>query len=548
MRLLKLLVLPAIAAGFVTIAACQVNPVTGESELILVSYDDEKQMGDEATEEILVQLGGEYPDPAIKSYVAGVGNKVASAARDHIKKAGRDFPDWQFHFYVVNDSMVNAFALPGGHVFVTRGILEQMGSESELAGLLGHESGHVFLRHGARSQSQQLLIMLPVALGAALLSGDEDTAWIAGVSALAAQFLLLKYSRDHESEADRWGMDFSVNAKYEAEGIINLMRTLEKQGGGGTPEFLSTHPSPENRVKTLSALKTKQYATATVANGYYDNKPQFAGAIASFAPTKGAYALADEGDALSAKANEMTDLASAKPTFRQALAKYQAAIAAAPTHAVLYRKAGETQVILEDFAGASNSLAKARSIDGTDFYEDFLYGVCLSRTGKHAEALVALDASLAKAPANPAALQHAGESAAALNQKSRARDYYLKWFELYDEADKEREEPAKRIEKLGYPNPIPPAKPKPAAPAKTDPKAKADPKADPKAKPSKSGAGEDERLAALRRPGRLPKPGEPGVVTIVWGDRKSLYANLSAERPTAAPDRPNHAVSQPTEK
>ncbi|MCA8919759.1 MAG: M48 family metalloprotease, partial [Planctomycetes bacterium] len=136
-----LLLLLIAASAF--IASCQVDPLTGKNTVSLYSYEDEKQMGDESAMPIVAELGGLYPDQAAQDYVNRVGQKVVAAGRTRLKDEA-NFPDWDFKFYVVNTSMINAFALPGGHVFVTRGILNRIKDESELAGLLGHEVTHVF--------------------------------------------------------------------------------------------------------------------------------------------------------------------------------------------------------------------------------------------------------------------------------------------------------------------------------------------------------------------------------------------------------------------
>ncbi|MCK6439781.1 MAG: M48 family metalloprotease [Planctomycetes bacterium] len=482
------------AALALTLAACQTNPITGKSEFVVYSYAEEKAMGDEAVAPILAQLGGEYPDPALKSYVEGVGRKVVSEGRRHIKKKGHDeFPDWDFQFYVVNDSLVNAFALPGGHVFVTRGILNEMKSEAELAGLLGHEASHVFLRHGARAMSTNLLVVLSVSVLAVSL--PEDYQWIAAVSGVAANLYLLKYSRDNESEADEWGMEFSVKAKYEADGIINLMRTLERvSGGGGGPDFLSTHPSPGNRIVTLSGYKKEKYATATPDNGYVKGKESFDSAMVSVNKTSEAYALVDKGDKESADAASMFengDESGAEKRYRSALGHYKRAASMLPAHGLIQRKAGETHLVLEEHKQAVEYLERARSLDGADFYEDYLYGTALMSLGRHREALKLFESSLKVAPENLMAKFRAGMCAEAMGDRQRACQYYLEVYEALPPDSDDATSLRQRIVGMGFADP--------AAP---------EPELEP-AKKRKSGGGEDvERII------------------VKWRDRDGLYRAL----------------------
>jgi predicted Zn-dependent protease len=173
-------------AALVFLPACQVDPLTGKRTINMYSYDDERAMGDEAVQPIIAELGGLYPDAALQSYVNTVGQKLVAAGRSRVKGES-GFPDWDFKFYVVNTSMINAFALPGGHVFVTRGILLRLKDESELAGLLGHEVAHVFARHSVERMTEVTMMMLPMAL----LGAFEETQGVGAVGMVAVQLLAL---------------------------------------------------------------------------------------------------------------------------------------------------------------------------------------------------------------------------------------------------------------------------------------------------------------------------------------------------------------------
>ncbi|MDF3052201.1 MAG: peptidase Ste24p [Geminicoccaceae bacterium] len=232
-----------LAAGLVAgpVASCARNPVTGKNELALVSEGQEIQMGQQAAQEV-AQTIGFVDDPALQSYVAGIGKRMAA------KSERPDLP-WEFH--VVNDASVNAFALPGGFIYVTRGLLAHMNSEAELASVLGHEIGHVTARHSVQQISKAQLATLGLGIGSIVSS---DVAQFAGLASQGLQVLFLKYGRDAENQADDLGFRYALGQSYDVREMANVFETLNRASqaggeGGRLPEWLSTHPNPENRVK-----------------------------------------------------------------------------------------------------------------------------------------------------------------------------------------------------------------------------------------------------------------------------------------------------------
>ena len=240
-----LLLVAALAAG--PIASCARNPVTGKNELSLVSESQEIQMGQQAAQEV-AQTIGFVENPALQEYVAGIGKRMAA-------KSERPNLPWEFH--VVNDAAVNAFALPGGFIFVTRGLLAYMNNEAELASVLGHEIGHVTARHSVQQISKAQLATLGLGLGSILSS---DIAQFAGLASQGLGVLFLKYGRDAENQADQLGFKYALGLNYDVREMANVFQTLGRASGGGEgrlPEWLSTHPNPENRVaRTLERLDT----------------------------------------------------------------------------------------------------------------------------------------------------------------------------------------------------------------------------------------------------------------------------------------------------
>ena len=220
------------------LAGCATNPVTGKSELSLVSKEQEIQMGQQGAEEAKAAYGL-VDDPALQKYVSSVGLEIA-------KKTER--PDLPWAFYVIDDASVNAFALPGGPVFVTRGILGAMNSEGELASVLGHEIGHITARHSAQQMSQQQLAALGLGVGSMLSS---KVAELSGVIGQGLQLLFLKYSRDDESQADALGFRYMMQENYDPRQMAAMFKTLDREtpAEGRLPAWLSTHPDPGNRYQ-----------------------------------------------------------------------------------------------------------------------------------------------------------------------------------------------------------------------------------------------------------------------------------------------------------
>ncbi len=233
------------------LAACATNPATGKRQLMLVSEGQEAAMGLEADKQFH-GLYGDYEDKGLQSYVESVARPLAAVS---------ERPSLPWTFRVVDDPQVNAFALPGGYIYVTRGILAHMNSEAELAGVLGHEIGHVTARHSASAQSKQMLGMVGLGVGMILsptLRRGGDTL----SSALGLVFL--KFGRDQESQSDELGLRYIVKKDYSPEGMMDVFRTLDgvstAAGGDRLPNWLSTHPAPPNRLADIKRKIQEQGA------------------------------------------------------------------------------------------------------------------------------------------------------------------------------------------------------------------------------------------------------------------------------------------------
>ena len=221
-------------------AACARNPVTHKLELSTISESQEVQMGQEATKQVEQQMGF-YKDPALEAYVNKLGQELAT-------KTERPQLPWQFH--VVDDSSVNAFALPGGSIFVTRGILATLKNEAELAAVMGHEIGHVTAKHSVHMLSRQQLAQVGLGIGMAVSPALRGLGQVAGAG---MQLLFLRFSRDAEGQADSLGFRYMTEDGYDARQMLPLFQALsrvgELSGGGKLPNYLATHPDPEQRQK-----------------------------------------------------------------------------------------------------------------------------------------------------------------------------------------------------------------------------------------------------------------------------------------------------------
>jgi len=230
--------------GFVS--SCAVNPVTGRKQLSLISEQGEIEMGKE-TDAQIAQEYGFYDDKELTAYVTRVGMTMAPLTHR---------PKLEYHFAVLDTPVVNAFAAPGGYIYVTRGILAMMNSESELATVIGHELGHVNARHSVVQMSKVILAQIGLVAGSIL---SKDFAKYAGAASLGMQLLFLKFSRDDEREADKLGVDYARAGRFNSVEMINFFTTLQRYGdlsGGNNslPGFLSTHPLTSERIANVKQM------------------------------------------------------------------------------------------------------------------------------------------------------------------------------------------------------------------------------------------------------------------------------------------------------
>lgn len=235
----------ALAVAGMAALACATNPVTGKRELALVSESQEIEMGRQGAAEVTAAIGL-YTNASLQQYVSRIGQALAV-------RTERPGLPWQFQ--VVDDASLNAFALPGGFIFVTRGLLAHMTNEAELASVLGHEAGHVAARHSVQQMSREQVAAIGLGVGSVLSPAIAKYGQIAGAG---MGLMFLKYGRDDEIQSDQLGFRYALAAGYDTRQMINVFQMLERAaemaGGGRLPEWQSTHPDPGNRIEAVQSL------------------------------------------------------------------------------------------------------------------------------------------------------------------------------------------------------------------------------------------------------------------------------------------------------
>lgn len=232
------------------VVSCAVNPVTGKRELMLVSEQDEISLGKSSDPQI-VQMYGVYDDQKLQDFINDMGQRMAQISHR---------PQLQYEFKVMDTPVINAFAVPGGYVYFTRGILAYLNNEAEFAGVLGHEIGHITARHSAHQMSQQQLAQVGFGAGLIVASAAGASQELLSLGAQLAQtgigLLFFRFGRDDERQSDVLGVEYSTKIGYDAREMANFFETLERMHPSetGLPSWFSTHPSSAERVQNVRQL------------------------------------------------------------------------------------------------------------------------------------------------------------------------------------------------------------------------------------------------------------------------------------------------------
>lgn len=221
------------------------NPITQENQRVAMSVQQEIQLGLQAAPQMAQQFGGLHADSSAQALVDQVGERL-------VARSAAAETDYRFEFHLLaDDKTVNAFALPGGQIFITAALYERLQTEGQLAGVLGHEIGHVVGRHSAEQMAKARLAE-GLAGAAGVVIAEEGNPQSGQMAAVVAQMVTMKHGRDDELESDRLGVRFMADAGYDPRSLIDVMAILAAANpGGGQPEFFSTHPNPDNRIERI---------------------------------------------------------------------------------------------------------------------------------------------------------------------------------------------------------------------------------------------------------------------------------------------------------
>ena len=301
--------LMALSSGGV-VTGCATNPVTGKSQLMLISEDQEIAVDKQNSPHQFSADYGTLQDRVLNDYIDRTGKNIAS----HTHR-----PQMPYSFRGVNATYVNAYAFPGGSIACTRGILLGLDNEAELAGLLGHELGHVNARHTAQQMSKSVLAQAAVAAAGVAVGVGTDSAALGGLAAglggIGAGALLAKYSRDNERQADSLGMEYMVRSNYNAEGMVGLMdmlRNLSKHKPNAIEMMFATHPMSDERYETAVRTVSTKYQ---VAKGFPLHRERYMDNTAKLRSIKEAIEEMQNGE----KAMAKKDFPTAEGHFRRAL-------------------------------------------------------------------------------------------------------------------------------------------------------------------------------------------------------------------------------------
>jgi predicted Zn-dependent protease len=396
-RTFLLLALIALLAG------CSTNPVTGRQELSLVSEQQELAIGAQQYAPARQAQGGDYAvDHELTVYVSQVGQRLAAVS-------DRKLP---YEFKVLNSSIPNAWALPGGKISINRGLLTELQSESELAAVLSHEIVHAAAKHGARSMSKGMLLQAGV-MGSAIATQGKDYANLAQMGAgIGAQLITKKYGRDAERESDHYGMQYMVRAGYDPQGAVDLQRTFVKLSEGRQQDwinglFASHPPSPERVQNNIELL-------ATLPKGGELGVARYRAKTAHLIRTQPAYEAYDKGREALAK----DDLATASRLAQQA-------IALEPKEAHFYGLMGDVEQKNKRLRPALQQYDKATRLNPNFFYYYLQRGKVNEQLNLARQAQSDLERSVELLP-TASAYSSLGNLARKAGRLSDAKEYYAK--------------------------------------------------------------------------------------------------------------------------
>ncbi|MDK8465194.1 M48 family metalloprotease [Marinobacter sp. SS13-12] len=384
------------------LSGCTVNPVTGEKQLSLIPESQELSIGSEQYKPTQQTQGGQfYLDPDLNQYVSEVGQKLAKVS---------DRPDLPYEFVVLNSSVPNAWALPGGKIAINRGLLTELEDEAQLASILGHEIVHAAARHSVQRMQQSTLISLGVAGLGFAVSDNEWAGLIMGGAAMGAQLALAQYSQGDELESDHYGIRYMKEAGYDPQAAVELQEIFVRLSEGRNPGFIegmfATHPPSQKRVNENQELVNK------IGAGGYRGKDEYQKKLSFLRDLQPAYDAHDE--ALKLASDDKLD---------QALAKVNEAIRIEPEEAAFYSLRGRIYKAQDNEKKAEADFDKATSLYPEMFTYQLHSGLNALELNKLDKAKERLNKANETVPTSIAFLR-LGDIAVQQNRRDDAIQYY----------------------------------------------------------------------------------------------------------------------------
>ncbi|MBI4828668.1 MAG: M48 family metalloprotease [Nitrospinae bacterium] len=420
----------ALAASYAA-KGCATNPVTGQTQLMMISEQQEVTLDRKNSPHQFSADYGIATDNRLNGYLNTVGRELTS--RSHR-------PAVPYSFQMVNATYVNAYAFPGGSIAATRGILLELNNEAELAALLGHEIGHVNARHTAARMSTMMLAQLAVAgLAVAAAARDESLGSVAaGLGGIGAGLLLASYSRDDERQADALGMEYMTRAGYDPRGMAGLMevlRSMHKEKPSALETMFATHPMSDERYATAVRRADTEYASSL---GLPMNRERYMDETARLRAMRPAVEKMQNGERLMMKE---------KP--REAEGEYEAALKLTPADYAGLLMMAKCQLVQEKFAKAEEYARRASEAYPGEAQAKSVLGMANLRQKKYAKAHENFAEYESMLPGNPNTIFYKGYSLEGMGDRQRSAKEYYRYLQA-DRQSKQAQYAYQRLVEWGY--------------------------------------------------------------------------------------------------
>jgi predicted Zn-dependent protease len=425
--------IPICAAVLILLFAigCAVNPVTGKKQFTLVSESQEVAIGDEQYPIMTQVSGGLLQDEELQVYVNEVGLKLAKVSHR---------PELKYEFNVVNSSELNVYALPGGKISITRGLLSRMDNEAELAGVLGHEIGHVTARHVSTALTRQLTAQLVMAAMTAYLKEKEvkHSEYYSLAGLLATQLMMLKFSRSQESQADELGIQYMAKLNYNTEGFVQMLEILhsaQSREPTVVEGWISSHPLTRDRIE---AAKSQIAQSGSTSADKTFNEDGFKRRIKILQQVEPAYKHYDQAEKMMAEGQ-----------IQQAIAEYKKAIEIAPNQAIFYSDLAFAYFKSNQLTESQSNIDKALQLYPDLFQSQFYSGLIYFQAKDYRRSLASFDVADKLIPEQPSVKLNQGMCYENLKNTEMAVKKYQEVLKLTGEGEI-AQKAQERLNALGY--------------------------------------------------------------------------------------------------